>query len=179
MEARRGLDLPAHRRRIRSRLRTGHQRHQRFHRAVAVGADDRGRVGRHLLPEPGAEDPRRRRRLHRLDGHRLGWDGRVRGRALRRAPQRPEGPGLPAHHQRRARTQARRQAHQDRGRAGLRKEAVMAWIYLSVAIVFEIAFALGTNATKGFTRLWPSVFTLVSAAAGVFTLSLALKTLDV
>lgn len=55
----------------------------------------------------------------------------------------------------------------------------MAWIYLSVAIVFEIAFALGTNATKGFTRLWPSVFTLVSAAAGVFTLSLALKTLDV
>lgn len=55
----------------------------------------------------------------------------------------------------------------------------MAWIYLSIAIVFEIAFALGTNATKGFTRLWPSVFTLVSAAAGVFTLSLALKTLDV
>ncbi|GIG64352.1 DMT family transporter [Phytomonospora endophytica] len=55
----------------------------------------------------------------------------------------------------------------------------MAWIYLSIAIVFEIAFALGTNATKGFTRLWPSVFTIVSAAAGVFTLSLALKTLDV
>ncbi|HEY1177112.1 MAG TPA: multidrug efflux SMR transporter [Phytomonospora sp.] len=55
----------------------------------------------------------------------------------------------------------------------------MAWIYLSIASVFEIAFALGTNATKGFTRLWPSVFTIVSAAAGVFTLSLALKTLDV
>jgi quaternary ammonium compound-resistance protein SugE len=55
----------------------------------------------------------------------------------------------------------------------------MAWIYLSIAIVFEIGFALGTNATQGFTRLWPSVFTLLSAAGGIFTLSLALKTLDV
>ncbi|MEV0616246.1 multidrug efflux SMR transporter [Nonomuraea sp. NPDC050404] len=55
----------------------------------------------------------------------------------------------------------------------------MAWIYLSIAIVFEIGFALGTNATKGFTRLWPSVFTLLSAAGGIYTLSLALRTLDV
>ncbi|MFI7611639.1 multidrug efflux SMR transporter [Nonomuraea terrae] len=55
----------------------------------------------------------------------------------------------------------------------------MEWIYLAIAIVFEIGFALGTNATKGFTRLWPSVFTLLSAAGGIFTLSLALKTLDV
>ncbi|WP_227979826.1 DMT family transporter [Nocardia spumae] len=55
----------------------------------------------------------------------------------------------------------------------------MSWIYLLIAAVFEVAFALGTNATKGFTRLWPSVFTLVAAAAGIFTLSLALRTLDV
>ncbi|MBL1077911.1 multidrug efflux SMR transporter [Nocardia sp. 2] len=55
----------------------------------------------------------------------------------------------------------------------------MAWVYLGVAILFEIAFALGTNATKGFTRLWPSVFTLLAAAGGIFTLSLALRTLDV
>ncbi|MGV9265473.1 DMT family transporter [Kitasatospora sp. NPDC003701] len=55
----------------------------------------------------------------------------------------------------------------------------MAWVFLAIAVVFEIAFALGTNATRGFTRLWPSVFTLVAAAAGVFTLSQALKTLDV
>ncbi|MER6943338.1 multidrug efflux SMR transporter [Nonomuraea sp. NPDC000554] len=54
----------------------------------------------------------------------------------------------------------------------------MAWIYLSLAIVFEIAFALGTNATQGFTKLWPSVFTLLAASGGIFTLSLALKTLD-
>ncbi|GGK68290.1 DMT family transporter [Nocardia camponoti] len=55
----------------------------------------------------------------------------------------------------------------------------MAWIYLAIAVVFEIAFALGTNATRGFTRLWPSVFTLLAAAGGIFTLSLALRTLDV
>jgi quaternary ammonium compound-resistance protein SugE len=55
----------------------------------------------------------------------------------------------------------------------------MAWVYLAIATVFEIAFALGTNATKGFTRLWPSVFTLMAAAGGIFTLSLALRTLDV
>ncbi|MCK2217275.1 multidrug efflux SMR transporter [Actinomadura sp. ATCC 31491] len=55
----------------------------------------------------------------------------------------------------------------------------MSWVYLSIAIVFEIGFALGTNATHGFTRLWPSVFTLLSAAGGIFTLSLALRTLDV
>jgi quaternary ammonium compound-resistance protein SugE len=55
----------------------------------------------------------------------------------------------------------------------------MAWIHLSIAILFEIAFALGTNATQGFTRLWPSVFTVFAAAGGIFTLSLALRTLDV
>jgi quaternary ammonium compound-resistance protein SugE len=55
----------------------------------------------------------------------------------------------------------------------------MAWIYLLIAAVFEVAFALGTNATKGFTRLWPSVFTLLAATAGIFTLGQALRTLDV
>lgn len=55
----------------------------------------------------------------------------------------------------------------------------MHWIFLAIAIVFEIAFALGTNATRGFTRLWPSVLTLLAAAGGIFTLGLALRTLDV
>ncbi|MFD7625472.1 DMT family transporter [Streptomyces sp. NPDC059851] len=55
----------------------------------------------------------------------------------------------------------------------------MTWVYLGIAILFEIAFALGTNATKGFTRLWPSVLTLGAAAGGIYTLSLALRDLDV
>ncbi|MFI6531603.1 DMT family transporter [Nonomuraea sp. NPDC050547] len=55
----------------------------------------------------------------------------------------------------------------------------MAWIYLLVASVFEVVFALGTNATNGFTELVPSIVTIVAAAGGIFFLSLALKTLDV
>ncbi|MFF3671788.1 DMT family transporter [Microtetraspora malaysiensis] len=55
----------------------------------------------------------------------------------------------------------------------------MTWVYLGVAILFEIAFALGTNATKGFTRPVPSVLTLLAAAGGIYTLSLALRQLDV
>ncbi|MFJ9828939.1 MULTISPECIES: DMT family transporter [unclassified Streptomyces] len=55
----------------------------------------------------------------------------------------------------------------------------MTWVYLGIAIVFEILFALGTNATKGFTRLWPSVLTLLAAAGGIYTLSRALLDLDV
>lgn len=55
----------------------------------------------------------------------------------------------------------------------------MHWVYLGIATVFEIAFALCANATKGFTRLWPSILTLVIGAGGTFFLSLALVTLDV
>ncbi|MEU1387240.1 MULTISPECIES: multidrug efflux SMR transporter [unclassified Nonomuraea] len=55
----------------------------------------------------------------------------------------------------------------------------MAWIYLLIAAVFEVVFALATNATEGFTQLWPSLLTAAAAAGGIFFLSLALKTLDV
>ncbi|MGW3348284.1 DMT family transporter [Nonomuraea rubra] len=55
----------------------------------------------------------------------------------------------------------------------------MAWIYLLIAAVFEVVFALATNATEGFTQLWPSLLTAGAAAGGIFFLSLALKTLDV
>ncbi|MFG3349887.1 DMT family transporter [Streptomyces sp. NPDC048018] len=55
----------------------------------------------------------------------------------------------------------------------------MTWLFLGIAIVFEILFALGTNATQGFTRLWPSVLTLLAAAGGIYALSRALLDLDV
>ncbi|MDP8948807.1 MAG: SMR family transporter [Actinomycetota bacterium] len=38
----------------------------------------------------------------------------------------------------------------------------MAWIYLSIAGIFEIGFAMGLKYSEGFTRLWP---TLVMVAA--------------
>ncbi|MFG1948832.1 DMT family transporter [Nonomuraea sp. NPDC048826] len=55
----------------------------------------------------------------------------------------------------------------------------MAWVYLLIASVFEVVFALATNATEGFTQLWPSLLTVAAAGAGIFFLSLALKSLDV
>ncbi|KUJ65244.1 multidrug transporter [Streptomyces albus subsp. albus] len=55
----------------------------------------------------------------------------------------------------------------------------MAWIYLLIASVFEVVFALATNATHGFTELGPSLLAAAAAAGGIFFLSLALRTLDV
>ena len=40
----------------------------------------------------------------------------------------------------------------------------MAWIYLLLAGMFEIGFAIGLKYTEGFTRLWPSVGTVIAAA---------------
>lgn len=55
----------------------------------------------------------------------------------------------------------------------------MAWIYLLLAGLFEIGFALGLKYTEGFTRLWPSVGTVVSAAISLWLLTQALKTIPV
>lgn len=51
----------------------------------------------------------------------------------------------------------------------------MSWIYLVVAGLLEVAWAVGLKYTEGFTRLWPSVFTLVAMAASVGMLGLALR----
>lgn len=51
----------------------------------------------------------------------------------------------------------------------------MSWIYLFVAGLLEIVWAVGLKYTHGFTRLGPSVFTLVSMAASVGLLGLALR----
>ena len=36
----------------------------------------------------------------------------------------------------------------------------MAWIYLFIAGLLEIAWAIGLKYTEGFTRLWPTVITV-------------------
>jgi quaternary ammonium compound-resistance protein SugE len=55
----------------------------------------------------------------------------------------------------------------------------MAWALLSVAGVFEIAFAFGMKWAEGFTRLIPGLFTVVAGLTSVFLLSLSLRTLPV
>ncbi len=55
----------------------------------------------------------------------------------------------------------------------------MAWIHLLLAGVFEIGFAIGLKYTQGFTRLWPSVATVVAAAISLWLLTQALRTIPI
>lgn len=55
----------------------------------------------------------------------------------------------------------------------------MAWIYLFIASIFEIMFALGLKYTEGFSRLVPSLLTVATGTASVLILSQSLKTLPV
>jgi quaternary ammonium compound-resistance protein SugE len=53
----------------------------------------------------------------------------------------------------------------------------MSWAYLVVAGLLEVGWAVGLKYTAGFTRLWPSVFTLATMAGSVGMLGLALRAL--
>ena len=55
----------------------------------------------------------------------------------------------------------------------------MAWTYLVIASCFEIVFALGLKYTQGFTRLGPSLVTVVAGVGSVLVLSQSLRTLPV
>lgn len=55
----------------------------------------------------------------------------------------------------------------------------MDWIYLFIAGLFEVAWAIGLKFTEGFTRLWPSVLTVIAMIFSFLLLSQALKTLPV
>jgi quaternary ammonium compound-resistance protein SugE len=55
----------------------------------------------------------------------------------------------------------------------------MAWLYLLIAGLFEVAWATGLKYTQGWTRLLPSLATLAAMAVSFYFLSLALKTLPI
>jgi quaternary ammonium compound-resistance protein SugE len=55
----------------------------------------------------------------------------------------------------------------------------MAWLYLIVAGLFEIAFALLLKLSEGFTRPLPTVGFLAAGGVSFYLLSLALRTLPV
>jgi len=54
---------------------------------------------------------------------------------------------------------------------------LIAWVLLFCAGTVEIVFALSLKLNEGFTRLWPSLLTLVSGAGSFYLLMLAIKTL--
>lgn len=55
----------------------------------------------------------------------------------------------------------------------------MVWFLLIIAGLFETAWALGLKYTEGFTRLWPSVGTLIAMTASFLLLAHCMKTLPV
>lgn len=55
----------------------------------------------------------------------------------------------------------------------------MGWLYLAVAVIFEVVVAFAAGKAKGFTKLWWTIGTLVSGGIATFFLSLALLTFDV
>jgi quaternary ammonium compound-resistance protein SugE len=54
-----------------------------------------------------------------------------------------------------------------------------AWAVLLVAGVMEIAWAVGLKYTEGFTRLWPTVWTVAAMLASITLLAQALRVIPV
>ncbi len=53
----------------------------------------------------------------------------------------------------------------------------MAWILVLVAGVFEVVWAYYMKQSSGFTRVWPTVITIVTMIVSFALLSLAMRTL--
>jgi quaternary ammonium compound-resistance protein SugE len=51
----------------------------------------------------------------------------------------------------------------------------MSWVYLFIAGLLEVAWAVGLKYTNGFTRLMPSLWTLLAMLGSVGMLGLALR----
>jgi quaternary ammonium compound-resistance protein SugE len=55
----------------------------------------------------------------------------------------------------------------------------MHWLILFIAGLFEVGWAIGLKYTEGFTKLWPTVFTIVSIIISMGLLGYTLKFLPV
>jgi quaternary ammonium compound-resistance protein SugE len=55
----------------------------------------------------------------------------------------------------------------------------MAWLYLLIAGLLEVAWAIGLKYTDGFKRLWPSVWTAAAMIGSFVFLAQALRTIPV
>ncbi|HPS64604.1 MAG TPA: quaternary ammonium compound efflux SMR transporter SugE [Ignavibacteria bacterium] len=55
----------------------------------------------------------------------------------------------------------------------------MYWFYLIIAGLFEVTWAIGLKMTDGWSKLFPSIFTVIFMIASFAMLSLALKQLPI
>jgi quaternary ammonium compound-resistance protein SugE len=54
-----------------------------------------------------------------------------------------------------------------------------AWILLVIAGVLEFIWAAGLKQSEGFTKLWPSIFTLAVMGVSFYLLSLSMRVLPI
>ena len=55
----------------------------------------------------------------------------------------------------------------------------MAWLLLVLAGLFEVGWAIGLKYTDGFTRLWPTIGTVLAMVVSLGLLGIAMKSLPV
>jgi quaternary ammonium compound-resistance protein SugE len=55
----------------------------------------------------------------------------------------------------------------------------MDWVILVIAGLFEVGWAIGLKYTEGFTRLWPTIWTVAAMIISLWLLGIALKSLPV
>ena len=55
----------------------------------------------------------------------------------------------------------------------------MAWLILVLAGLFEVGWAIGLKYTHGFSRLWPTVGTVIAMLVSLALLGIAMKSLPV
>jgi quaternary ammonium compound-resistance protein SugE len=55
----------------------------------------------------------------------------------------------------------------------------MAWIWLAIAGLLEVAWAVGLKYTEGFTRPWPAALTVAAMAGSVYFLALAVRVIPI
>ena len=55
----------------------------------------------------------------------------------------------------------------------------MSWLILFFAGIFEICWAVGLKYSSGFTKFWPSVFTILSMTISMILLAIAVKEIPI
>ena len=61
----------------------------------------------------------------------------------------------------------------------IKEELYMAWVYLIIAGIFEVVWAIGLKYSHGFTKLYPSLITIGGMLISFYLLSLATKSLPI
>lgn len=55
----------------------------------------------------------------------------------------------------------------------------MAWVILVIAGLFETGWAIGLKYTEGFSRFWPTIWTILAMTVSLWLLGIAMKSLPV